>query len=210
MLEQPSYTAWGDSRSGERFQISSVFLHSAHIKSNLYIVINAVQAWFRYIFITCRKQSKFDHSDASDKEEKQENRKTFKQQSFLKKSQSSARDSARQRTVNTLAMDNTNESDDDSDDDVIIGGSRLNLRGDFKKSPLRDEGLFEVIISENLIRNNFLFKYSAAVLWNKLPQVAKIAPTVYGLSRNWFSKNALKLAFFSLVLCTYCKYAIFV
>ena len=56
-----------------------------------------------------------------------------------------------QRKVNTLAMDNTNGSDDDSDDDVIIGGSRLNLRSDFKKSSPRDEGLFEVIISENII-----------------------------------------------------------
>ena len=71
----------------------------------------------------------------------------------MKKSQPSARDSVKQRKVNTLAMDNTNGSDDDSDDDVIIGGSRLNLRSDFKKSSLRDEGLFEVIISVNLIRN---------------------------------------------------------
>ncbi len=85
-----------------------------------------------------REQSSQEDSDDSDKQEKHEKRRSFKQQSFLKRSQPSA---VEQRNVNNLVVNNTKDSDD-SDDDVIIGGSRLNLRNDARKSSTpRDEGL---------------------------------------------------------------------
>ena len=130
-----------------------------------------VQDWFRFICINSKKQPRLEHSDTSDKEEKQETKKTFKQQSFLRKSQSRGRDSVQPRIVKSLPMNNTNDSDDDSDDDVVIGGSHLNLRSDGKKSSiLRDEGLYGLIMHrwEQYTSCNKLVttsRYQNALVW---------------------------------------------
>ncbi|XP_028402672.1 IQ domain-containing protein E-like [Dendronephthya gigantea] len=77
-------------------------------------------------------RSRSEHSDESDIADKRGKKRTFKQQSFLKKSDKRI---SEPRYANGSVV-NQEESDNDSDDDVVIGGSRLNLRNDGKKSSM--------------------------------------------------------------------------